>query len=91
MRQAPPEDLLDQQLLGTKVVIHSRQIHTRLAGDHAHRRPVETMLHEQSLGCIEDAATGIACGLAGNLAHAAPPCRGGCLWLTGETVWPRIH
>jgi hypothetical protein len=65
------------------MVVHRSQIHRRLAGDHAHRRPVETMLHEQPLGGIEDAATGITSGLARGLGHGMPPCGDGCLRLTG--------
>ena len=67
--QAAPKDLLDQQLLAAKVIIHCGQIHGGTAGDHAHRGAVEAVVHEQHFGCIEDAAAGVAGGLACGFVH----------------------
>ena len=68
--EATPEHLLHQRLLGAEVIIHRRQVNRRLAGNLAHRRSLVAMLHEQLLGGIENALTGI--NVDGLLASGSP-------------------
>jgi len=57
--QATAEDRLHQRILAAEVVIDRSEVGVGRAGDHPHRGPVEAMLHEQALGRIEDAITGV--------------------------------
>ncbi|MNS94175.1 hypothetical protein D3C72_1283860 [compost metagenome] len=60
--EEPRENRLNQRLLRTEVIVHRRQVDTRLAGDQTQRGFGETFFREQLLGGIKNAFNGFRLG-----------------------------
>lgn len=53
-RAAPPYDLVEQILLGAKIIAHQRLIDTRFRGDVTYLSPIEPNLGKDQLRLVED-------------------------------------
>src|SRR5256885_3881315 len=68
--EPPAKERFDQRVLRAKVIVDRGEVDPRLAGKEAHRCRLETVLHKELLGGIEDAGTRFVRWLDGAKAHA---------------------